>query len=237
MVQIASEGWTVMPPLEDADSGDSDLHAPPSSLEEEVPENLGDEWRILHPFDLPGIRHVTDTIPLNQRRLAENDALVELIQITEYLEDKPMWGQRDYQLYPIGMGIHATEVEGEAEEVVQEVEKQWEGMKGLMKEIQPEGLGEVMLEEILEGEMAEDVFPKVHSIEMKGITRLENGQILQVKGEGGMILICTPYSPRQTNREIYHLQPPPHQKIDSSWIGLVRGQDLSVRGHLCRMFQ
>ena len=38
--------------------------------------------------------------PPNQRRLAENDALVELIQTTEYLGDTPMWGQRDYQLYP-----------------------------------------------------------------------------------------------------------------------------------------
>ena len=41
-----------------------------------------------------------DSTPPNQRRLAENDALVELIQTTEYLEDTPTWGQRDYQLYP-----------------------------------------------------------------------------------------------------------------------------------------
>ena len=85
-----------MPPLEDADSGDSNLYAPPSSLEEEVPENLGDEWRILHPFNLPGVIHPTDATPLNQRRLAENDTLVELTQTTEYLEDIPMWRQRDY---------------------------------------------------------------------------------------------------------------------------------------------
>ena len=32
--------------------------------------------------------------------MAENDALVELIQTTEYLEDTPMWGQRDYRFYP-----------------------------------------------------------------------------------------------------------------------------------------
>ena len=94
-VQIISEGWTGMPSLEDADSGDSNLHAPPSSLEEKVPENLGDEWRILHPFNLPGVRHPTDAT-LNQRRLAENDALVELNQTTEHLEDIPKWGQRDY---------------------------------------------------------------------------------------------------------------------------------------------
>ena len=30
----------------------------------------------------------------------ENDALLELIQTTEYLEDTPTWEQRDYQLYP-----------------------------------------------------------------------------------------------------------------------------------------
>ena len=63
-------------------------------------ENLGHEWRVLHPFELPGVRFPTDTTPPNQRRLVENDALVELIQTTEYLEDTPMWGQRDYRLYP-----------------------------------------------------------------------------------------------------------------------------------------
>ena len=39
-------------------------------------------------------------MPPNQRRLAKNDALVELIQTTEYLDDVPTWGQRDYRLYP-----------------------------------------------------------------------------------------------------------------------------------------
>ena len=48
------------------------------------------------PLEVPGVRHPTDTTPPNQRRLAENDALVELIQTTEYLEDILMWGQRDY---------------------------------------------------------------------------------------------------------------------------------------------
>ena len=38
-------------------------------------------------------------MPPNQRRLAENDALVELIQTTEYLDDVPTWEQRDYRLY------------------------------------------------------------------------------------------------------------------------------------------
>ena len=60
---------------------------------------MGHEWRVLHPFDLPGVRFPTDTTPSNQRHLAENDALVELIQTTEYLDDVPTWGQRDYRLY------------------------------------------------------------------------------------------------------------------------------------------
>ena len=65
----------------------------PSLLEGDVPENVGHEWRVLHPFELPGVSFPTDTTLPNQRRLAENDALVELIQTTEYLEDMPMWGQ------------------------------------------------------------------------------------------------------------------------------------------------
>ena len=70
------------------------------SLPGEIPDELGCEWRVLHPFDLPGVRNPTDTTPSNQRCLAKNDALVELIQTTEYLDDVPTWGQRDYQLYP-----------------------------------------------------------------------------------------------------------------------------------------
>ena len=61
---------------------------------------MGQEWRVLHPFEIPGVRFPMDATPPNQRRLAENDALVELIQTTEYLEDTPTWEQRDYQLYP-----------------------------------------------------------------------------------------------------------------------------------------
>ena len=99
-MQRVSEGWTHIPPLDGTESGESDLHEPSLSIEGEVPENLGHEWRVVHPFELPGVRFPTDTTQPNQRRLAENDALVELIQTTEYLEDIPMWGQRDYQLYP-----------------------------------------------------------------------------------------------------------------------------------------
>ena len=61
------------------------------------------------------MRFPTDATPLNQRRLAENDALVELIQTTKYPEDTPTWGQRDYQLYPLGMVIPSIEQEEEVE--------------------------------------------------------------------------------------------------------------------------
>ena len=92
-VQRISEGWTHVPPPDGNELGESGLHESSLSVGEEVLENLGCEWRVLHPFELPGVRFPTDTTLLNQRRLAENDALVELIQTAEYLDDVPMWGQ------------------------------------------------------------------------------------------------------------------------------------------------
>ena len=77
-VQRVLEGWTNVLPPDGTDSGESSLPEP-SLLEEEVPENLGHEWRVLHLFELPGVRFPTDTNAPNQRRLAENNALVELI--------------------------------------------------------------------------------------------------------------------------------------------------------------
>ena len=94
-VQCISEGQINKPTQDDihsAESGETET----SVLAERVPEELGQEWRILHPFEIPGVRFPTDATPPNQRRLAENDALVELIQTTKYLKDTPTWGQRDY---------------------------------------------------------------------------------------------------------------------------------------------
>ena len=98
-MQQLTEGQTNEPRREDASSSESNTSMV-EMLPEEIPDELGHEWRVLHPFDLPGVRFPTDTMPPNQRRLAENDALVELIQTTEYLDDVPTWGQRDYRLYP-----------------------------------------------------------------------------------------------------------------------------------------
>ena len=78
--------------------------------------------RVLHPFELPGVRFPTDPTPPNQRRLAENDALVKLTQTTEYLEDIPMWGQQDYQFYPPRYGDPFNRGRGRVEEEVEEGE-------------------------------------------------------------------------------------------------------------------
>ena len=91
-VQRVSEGWTNAPPPDGTDFRKSSLPEP-ALLEEEVPENLGHRWRAIYPFELQGVRFPTDTTLPSQRRLAENNALVELIQTTEYLEDMPKWGQ------------------------------------------------------------------------------------------------------------------------------------------------
>ena len=55
----------------------------------------------------------------------ESDALVELIQTTEYLEDLPMWGQRDYQFYSPRYGDPFYCGRGRAEEEVEEEENGW----------------------------------------------------------------------------------------------------------------
>ena len=106
---------------EDASSNESNTSVV-ETLPEDIPDELGHEWRVLHPFELPRVRFPTDTTPPNQRRLAENDALVELIQTTEYLDDVPIWGQRDYRLYPPQLVILSTEEEVEEAVEVKEDE-------------------------------------------------------------------------------------------------------------------
>ena len=90
-----SEGQINEPSQEGTGSAESSS-TEPYLLAEGIPENVGHEWRVLHPFEIPGVRFPTNNTPPNQRRLAENDALVELIQTTKYLQDTPMWGQRGY---------------------------------------------------------------------------------------------------------------------------------------------
>ena len=113
-MQQITEGQTNEPTREgDSDESNS---SDGNVTFEDIPDELGHEWRVLHPFELPGVRFPMDSTPPNQRRLAENDALVELIQTTEYLDDVPTWGQRDYRLYPLYMVTPSTEEEVEVEE-------------------------------------------------------------------------------------------------------------------------
>ena len=93
-VQCISEGQIEEHSRED---GDSEESAPIEPIVlEGVPDELGPEWIVLHPFDIPGVRFPTEDTPPTHRRVAENDALVELIQTAEYLEDAPIWGQRRF---------------------------------------------------------------------------------------------------------------------------------------------
>ena len=50
------------PPPEGTGSVESSL-SEPSLLAEGIPENLGHEWRVLHPFEIPGVRFPTDNTP------------------------------------------------------------------------------------------------------------------------------------------------------------------------------
>ena len=97
--QRRSEGQIEEQPR-DEDSEESDTLEP--LVIEGLPDELGPEWRVLHPFDIPGVRNPTEDTPPTHRRLAENDTLVELIQTAEYLEDAPSWEQRRF--YPLQYG-------------------------------------------------------------------------------------------------------------------------------------
>ena len=58
-VQHVSEGQINEPPQEGTSSAESSL-IEAYLLAEGIPENLGCEWRILHPFEIPGVRFPTD---------------------------------------------------------------------------------------------------------------------------------------------------------------------------------
>ena len=94
-VQRISEGQIEEQP-QDEDSEESDTLEP--LVIEGLPDELGPERRVLHPFEISGMRNPTEDTPPTHRRLAENDTLVELIQTAEYLEDAPSWEQRRF--YP-----------------------------------------------------------------------------------------------------------------------------------------
>ena len=117
-VQRISEGQIEEQP-QDEDSEESDTLEP--LVIEGLPDELGPKWRVLHPFEIPGVRNPTEDTPPTHRRLAENDTLVELIQTAEYLEDAPSWDREDFT--HCNMEILITE---DVVEVVVEVEEEEE---------------------------------------------------------------------------------------------------------------
>ena len=63
--------------------------------------NPDERWKILHPYDIPGVRRPTMTTPENIRRMAESEALIESIQTMEYLNEFPSVGERrDFRRFP-----------------------------------------------------------------------------------------------------------------------------------------
>ena len=66
-MQQLTEGQTNEPQREGASSSEHETSIV-ETLPEEIPDELGCEWRVLHLFDLPGVRFPTNTMPSNQRR-------------------------------------------------------------------------------------------------------------------------------------------------------------------------
>ena len=61
-MQQLTEGQTSEPRREDVSSSVSNASIV-ETLPEDIPDELGHEWRVLHLFDLPGVRFPTDTMP------------------------------------------------------------------------------------------------------------------------------------------------------------------------------
>ena len=60
--QRMSEGQTGTQSQDDEDSEENDTLEP--LVMEGLPDELGPEWRVLHPFDIPGVRNPTEDTPL-----------------------------------------------------------------------------------------------------------------------------------------------------------------------------
>ena len=67
-MQQITEGQTNEPRREDISSSESNTVV--ETLPEDIPDELGQEWRVLHPFDLPGVRFPTDTMPPNKKEIS-----------------------------------------------------------------------------------------------------------------------------------------------------------------------
>ena len=64
-MQQLTEGQTTEPRRE-RDSSNESLETVEETIPGDIPDELGHGWRVLHPFDLPGVRFPNDTTPSNQ---------------------------------------------------------------------------------------------------------------------------------------------------------------------------
>ena len=55
--------------------------------------NRDGAWRLLRPYNLPGVRNPTANTPTDQHCLVESEENVESLQIVEYLQDVPGVGR------------------------------------------------------------------------------------------------------------------------------------------------
>ena len=147
-----------------------------------------------------------------------------------------MWGQRDYWLYPLGMGIPTTEVEVEAKEEVEEEERQWIGMERPHERDPTRGFGRGYAQRNFGRGNGRGYLPQGPLDRNERYNQAGEWSDSAIEGRRGMILICLSLQPKADIREIYSLQPLPHQKIGSLQIGVVKGQDFHMRNRLHRMF-
>ena len=61
-MQQLTEGQINEPRREDASSSENNTSAI-ETIPEDIPDELGHEWRVLHPFELPGVRFPMDNMP------------------------------------------------------------------------------------------------------------------------------------------------------------------------------
>ena len=95
-----------------------------------------------------------------------------------------------------------------------------------MGETQPKGLEEAQLRDLLEGEMVEAFIPKAPLERNERYSQVEEWSGPTSEGRRGVMLISIPLQPTAGIQEPF--QSLPHQKTDSSQIGVVLGQDLHL---------
>ena len=144
-MQQLTQGQKNEPRREDDSSSESNTSVV-ETLPEDIPDELGCEWRVLHPFDLPGVRFPTDTTPSNQRRLAEKDAWWNLSKQQNIWMMYSPGAKETTDFTPLSMVILSIEEE------VEEVEEEESGFRkdiwiDLMKVLEEE-MSRVTIQEL-----------------------------------------------------------------------------------------